>query len=185
LVLNKSIFIGVNYPGYDETIDATVSNVFTTAAFRFGHAAIRSTVFRLNEFFQEHEQFKNLPLHRTFFSPWRIVREGGLDPVLRGLVFGQAKLVAPRSVMNDELREKLFQLENKSGFDLASLNLQRGRDHGLPLYGAWKTFCEGFMPASLGYSASTDYITDPEVVNRLNQGNVKIFISKLSFDYFC
>ena len=87
--------------------------------------------------------------------------------------------------MNDELREKLFQLENKSGFDLASLNLQRGRDHGLPLYGAWKTFCEGFMPASLGYSASTDYITDPEVVNRLNQGKVKIFISKLSFDYFC
>ena len=49
--------------------------------------------------------FKNLPLHRTFFSPWRIVREGGLDPVLRGLVFGQAKAVAPRSVMNDELRE--------------------------------------------------------------------------------
>jgi hypothetical protein len=82
-------------------------------------------------------------------------------------------------VMNDELREKLFQLENKSGFDLASLNLQRGRDHGLSLYGEWKNFCEGFMPASLGYSASTDFITDPEVVNRLNQEQVLIYFFKL------
>ncbi|CAG5103234.1 Oidioi.mRNA.OKI2018_I69.chr1.g678.t1.cds [Oikopleura dioica] len=162
--------IGVNYPGYDETIDATVSNVFTTAAFRFGHAAIRSTLFRLNENFQEHEQFKNIPLHKSFFSPWRIVRGGGLDPVLRGLVFGQAKAVAPRSVMNDELREKLFELENKSGFDLASLNLQRGRDHGLPLYGAWKQFCESYLSTAaptLAYSASTAFITDPDVINRL------------------
>ena len=31
----------VPYNGYNDTIDATVSNVFSTAAFRFGHAAIR------------------------------------------------------------------------------------------------------------------------------------------------
>lgn len=58
--------------------------------------------------------------------------------------------------MSEELRDKLFKLgmvfqynkasdlisANKSGFDLASLNLQRGRDHGLPLYGDWKTKAE-------------------------------------------
>lgn len=64
------------YEGYDDTINPSVSNVFATAAFRFGHATISTHISRLNESFQEHESFPSLKMHQAFFSPWRIIREG-------------------------------------------------------------------------------------------------------------
>lgn len=64
------------YEGYDASLNPSVSNVFSTAAFRFGHATISASLKRLNESFQEHERFSSVDLHQTFFSPWRLVREG-------------------------------------------------------------------------------------------------------------
>lgn len=51
---------------------------------------------------------------------------------MRGLLARPAKLQVPDQLMNDELTERLFVLSSSGTFDLASLNLQRGRDHGLP-----------------------------------------------------
>ena len=55
---------------------------------------------------------------------------GGLDPVLRGLVGRPAK--QNNMQMPDELRERLFKFSEQLALDLASIDLQRGRDHGLP-----------------------------------------------------
>lgn len=62
------------YQGYDPTMDPTVSNVFSTAAFRFGHATIQPLVRRLDAAFQEHRP--PLLLRDAFFSPWRVLKEG-------------------------------------------------------------------------------------------------------------
>ncbi|KAL0969374.1 hypothetical protein UPYG_G00226210 [Umbra pygmaea] len=129
------------YRGYDPTTNPSASNVFATAAFRFGHATISSVTRRLNESFQEHEQFSSLSLHKTFFNPWRLIKEGGLGPVLRGLLGTPATVVTPENLLTKELTERLVTLNVPGDLDLAALNLQRGRDHGLPGYNDWRAFC--------------------------------------------
>ncbi|XP_058523361.1 thyroid peroxidase [Ochotona princeps] len=129
------------YTGYDPTVNPTVSNVFSTAAFRFGHATVLPWVRRLDARFQELPDHPLLQLHDVFFSPWRLIREGGVDPLVRGLLARPAKLQVHGQLMNEELTERLFVLSSSGTLDLASLNLQRGRDHGLPGYNAWREFC--------------------------------------------
>ncbi|KAM3932755.1 thyroid peroxidase [Leptodactylus fuscus] len=129
------------YQGYNENINPSISNIFSTAAFRFGHATIPPIVHRLDSLYREHPQYPNLLLNEVFFRPWRIIKEGGLDPLIRGLLGKPAKLQTQRDIMNEELTEKLLVLSNNGSMDLASLNLQRGRDHGLPGYNDWREFC--------------------------------------------
>ena len=62
------------YRGYDPAVDPTVSNVFSTAAFRFGHATVHPLVRRLDARFQERPGL--LPLRDAFFRPWRLLEEG-------------------------------------------------------------------------------------------------------------
>ncbi|MBN3292594.1 PERM Myeloperoxidase, partial [Polypterus senegalus] len=130
-----------DYTGYDDSVDPSISSVFSTAAFRFAHLTIQPFIFRLDRSYQEHTLYPNVLLHKTFFTPWRIVFEGGIDPIIRGLISMPAKLNRQDRLMHDELRERLFQLTSQVALDLASLNLQRGRDHGLQGYNAWRGFC--------------------------------------------
>lgn len=119
------------YPGYNESEDASISNVFATSAFRFGHTLVQPFLMRLDENYQPHPKMKaKLNLFEAFFSP-HLVRDG-LDPVLRGLIHTPMKKPQPSSVISDQLTENLFEYARHVSLDLASINIQRGREHGIP-----------------------------------------------------
>ncbi|KAM4746405.1 eosinophil peroxidase-like [Anableps anableps] len=148
------------YPGYNENIDPSIANVFATAAYRFAHLMVQPFIFRLDENYQDHPDYPTQLIHRTMFAPWRIVFEGGLDPVLRGLVGRQAKLNTQSHMMTEELRDRLFKFSVELALDLGSLNLQRGRDHGLPGYNKWREFCGLSQPRTLSELAEVLNNTD-------------------------
>nr|XP_020665436.1 peroxidasin homolog [Pogona vitticeps] len=128
------------YNGYDPDTHPGILNAFATAAFRFGHTLINPLLYRLNETFQPIPQ-GHVPLHKAFFSPFRILQEGGIDPLLRGLFGVPGKMRVPSELLNMELTEKLFSMAHSVSLDLAAINIQRGRDHGIPPYNDFRVFC--------------------------------------------
>ncbi|XP_020922931.1 lactoperoxidase [Sus scrofa] len=137
------------YQGYNQSVDPRISNVFTFA-FRFGHLEVPATMSRLDENYQPWGPEAELPLHTLFFNTWRIVKDGGIDPLVRGLLAKKSKLMNQDKMMTGELRNKLFQPTHKiHGFDLAAINIQRGRDHGMPGYNSWRGFCDLSQPQTL------------------------------------
>uniref|UniRef100_A0A8C5USI7 Thyroid peroxidase n=1 Tax=Microcebus murinus TaxID=30608 RepID=A0A8C5USI7_MICMU len=173
------------YGGYDPGVNPTASNVFSTAAFRFGHATVRPWLRRLDANFQEHPDLPSLHLRDVFFNPWILIHGGGLDPLLRGLLASPAKLQVPAQLMNQELTERLFVLPNSSTLDLASLNLQRGRDHGLPGYNAWRRFC-GLprleTPAHLREAVADRSVADKMAALYKHPDNVDVWLGGLAED---
>ncbi|RZF32642.1 hypothetical protein LSTR_LSTR015691 [Laodelphax striatellus] len=70
----------------------------------------------------------DLPLGKAFFSPWRIVEEGGTDPLMRGLFMTAAKRKLPHENLNNQLTEQLFTVAHAVALDLAAMNIQRSRN---------------------------------------------------------
>uniref|UniRef100_A0A667I480 Peroxidasin like n=1 Tax=Lynx canadensis TaxID=61383 RepID=A0A667I480_LYNCA len=133
------------YRGYDPSVNAGILNSFATAAFRFGHTLISPVLQRLNGSFGEIPE-GHLPLHEAFFAPSRIIDEGGIDPLLRGLFGTAAELRVPSQLLSPERTEKLFSSARSVAWDLAATDIQRGRDHGIPPYADFRVFCNLSSP---------------------------------------
>jgi hypothetical protein len=118
------------YKGYKPNVNASVSNEFATAAYRVGHTMLSNELQRLDANGNA-TAGGPLPLANAFFRPDVFVASG-IDNLLRGLASQPAQEIDPMVV--DAVRNFLFAGPGSPGFDLASLNLQRGRDHGLARY---------------------------------------------------
>ncbi len=118
------------YTGYKPGVNPSIANEFATAAYRIGHSLLSSTLLRVDAAGTEIEA-GNLTLAQSFFQPQHISGEG-IDPILRGLCFGRAQELDEWVI--DDVRDFLFGAPGSGGLDLASLNIQRGRDHGLPSF---------------------------------------------------
>lgn len=118
------------YRGYNPDVDPRIMNEFSTAAFRLGHSLLNEQILRTNR--RGHEiRAGHLPLRDSFFAPSEII-DHGIEPILRGL--SQQLCQDLDTYVVDDVRNFLFGEPGRGGFDLVSLNIQRGRDHGLPSY---------------------------------------------------
>ena len=99
-----------------------------------------------------------------------------IDEMMRGLVSTPMEFMD--QFMSGEITNHLFEEKNipKSGLDLAALNIQRGRDHGLKSYNEYRVACNlkrahnfddlageinqvrvrGFMPSNILYLGAID-----------------------------
>jgi len=118
------------YAGYDSRVNPGIANEFATAAFRFGHSMLTGDIWRLDSRGRQIAD-GHLPMARAFFQPDEVVNHG-IDSMLRGLAAQRSEEVD--TLMVDGVRNFLFGEPGSGGFDLAALNIQRGRDHGLASY---------------------------------------------------
>ena len=116
-----------SYDGYDPEVNASVTNEFSTAFYRLGHSMLSEEV-------HLGSGGDTVLLRELFFNSQKI-RDVGISPFLEGLVQGKMRCIDLQII--DSVREFLFGApgSNEMTFlDLAVLNIQRGRDHGLGGY---------------------------------------------------
>ncbi|HEY7090832.1 MAG TPA: peroxidase family protein, partial [Tepidisphaeraceae bacterium] len=118
-----------SYSGYKSWVNPAISTEFSTAAFRFGHSMLADDVEFLDNNGEDVQD--EMPLKDAFFNPGA-VPQTGIDPILKYLASSNSEEVDNKIV--DGLRNFLFGPPGAGGLDLASLNIQRGRDHGLADY---------------------------------------------------
>jgi len=148
------------YRKYESDIDAGILNSFSAAAYRFGHSALNPTLLRLDSNGEEISA-GNLALRDAFFAPAEIINEG-IEPYLRGLAKQRHQKIDPLII--DDVRNFLFGPPGSGGLDLASLNIQRGRDHGLASYNDTRE--------ALGLQRAVsfaDISSDADIQNRLSE----------------
>jgi peroxidase len=163
------------YAGYKSAVNPGIANEFSTAGFRLGHSLINDDV----EFFDNDGRATRdeVALRDAFNNP-DLVRQEGIDGILKYGASTQSEELDNQIV--DSLRNFLFGQPGQGGFDLASLNIQRGRDHGLADYNS--TRAAYGLPRVTGFAQIS---SDPAVQQSLQSlygtvDNIDLWVGALA-----
>ena len=164
---------------YDPAVNAAVTNSFAHAVFRFGHSQVSDRTLLVNNHGQT---VGRLSIREAFFNP--DILQG--DPTKVGrMLKGLASQVGQENdlLLVDGIRNNLFGPPGAGGLDLAALDIQRGRDHGLPDYNTLRR-TYGLARVTAFHQISSD----PEVQAKLQQlfgsvDNIDGFVGALAEDH--
>nr|XP_034339114.1 peroxidase-like protein [Crassostrea gigas] len=131
---------------YNSSTDPRIINAFATAVFRFGHTLVRQIVGtdNGNSIFVD-------SLFKHFDRPRMTLSSNGYGHEYMANWKSRTGTSQPDGFIVDAIRNRLFESESEmasgatKSFDLAALNIQRGRDHGLPSYTVYREWC-GLSP---------------------------------------
>ncbi|XP_037820579.1 uncharacterized protein LOC119609748 [Lucilia sericata] len=152
------------YKDYNPSCSPIIFNEFATAAFRIGHSLLRPHIPRLSP--QHQPVDPPILLRDGFFRMDALLQPGIIDEIMRGLVATPMETLD--QFITGEVTNHLFE-DRKipfSGVDLIALNIQRGRDHGLPSYNNYRALCN-LKRASNWNDLSREIPT--EVINRFKK----------------
>lgn len=169
------------YTGYNASVDHRVSNEFSTAAYRLGHSLVSDVIWRLDDKGQQ-LPLGNLTLKDAFWAPHRFANEGGMEPIFRGMSTHICENLDSKLV--DSLRNFLFGMPGSGGLDLAALNIQRGRDHGLATYNETRVALG--LPARTAFSeisSDSGVATDLSVAYGGDINQVDLWVGGIAEDH--
>ncbi|CAG2104853.1 unnamed protein product, partial [Medioppia subpectinata] len=125
------------YKGYDPKVNPGIRTAFQAAAFRFGHSILPDVTERYNKY---HEKIESIRLSALLRQPYELYKPGAVDSFMLGLVNQQTYRMD--SEITTEVTNHLFEKPGeKFGLDLAAMNIQRGREMGLPGYNEYREYC--------------------------------------------
>ncbi len=147
---------------YRDDFDPRITNEFAAAAFRFGHSLIPNTFDRV-ERRGGRSITKPVPLKDVFFKPNDMKREFGMiDDLIKGLATQEGEIWDNNFV--SAITDHLFESRSGGGgLDLVALNVQRGRDHGLPGYNAYREICGAGNGKARDFDDLEDFIPRSQV----------------------
>eukprot|EP00092_Neocalanus_flemingeri_P014111 GFUD01015220.1.p1 GENE.GFUD01015220.1~~GFUD01015220.1.p1 ORF type:complete len:782 (-),score=165.86 GFUD01015220.1:101-2446(-) len=135
---------------YDDGFDPRINNEFAAAAFRFGHSMIASHIPARDA---SGRNISNLDLKDAFDNPSFLKQNGFIDNNIRGYTQESAPAWDPAFV--EDVVNHLFEaVSGQGGLDLTALNVQRGRDHGIPGYNNYRQICAS---ARANFRAASDF----------------------------
>lgn len=122
---------------YDQNTNAQIISAFATAAYRL-HTLIPG---KIQFMASDGSRSSMLDLSETFNNPSVMYEKAAFE----NLVMGMTELPSQSAdnFFNRQVSNHLFRSFGASfGTDLVSLNIQRGRDHGLPPYNTFRKLCK-------------------------------------------
>ncbi|KAI1304600.1 Peroxidase-like protein 3 [Halotydeus destructor] len=121
---------------YDARVDSGIISAFATAAYRL-HSLIPKTIPFVDN---EGSTAAEIDLSETSNNPSVVYEKDAFSKLVNGLT--NADLQAHDRFFTNQISNHLFRPFGAAfGMDLVALNIQRGRDHGLPGYNTWRKVC--------------------------------------------